>query len=85
VGAVTLLEPFNGFDNGFGLQDHAGPAAERSVIDGSVPIAGEVTEVHDAGLDEPARTCDTQDACIEVGLDGIGEECEDGKEQRFAR
>jgi riboflavin synthase len=81
VSAEARFHPFDGFDDRLGLQHHAGAAAERPIVDRAVPVAGEIAEIDDAGLDEAARPGDAEHADLEVGLDGLGKEGQDGKER----
>ena len=63
-------------------EQHARTAAEGAVVDGPVPIPREVAEVDQPDLDRPLLLGDPQDALPNVGLEGLGEEGQDGKERQ---
>ena len=79
---VTRLEPFDGFGDRFGTQQHAGSATERPVVDAAMAIAREVAEVDALDPDLALLLGYAQDALRGVGLDGFWEQGQDGKERQ---
>ena len=74
------FQPLDALEDWFGLQDHSGSAAVRTVVDGAVPIPGEVPEVHRPYLHQSLLLSDPEDRGAQVGLHGFGEQGEDEEE-----
>jgi len=83
-GAVLPLQPLDGVDDRLGAQHHPRPAPERSIVDGPVPVSGEVPEVDEPHSDETLLLGDPEDARAEVRLEGVGEQGEDDEEHGAA-
>lgn len=83
--SMAFFEPLDSLDDRLWLEHHSGAAAERAVVHRPVAIAREVTEVDNPDRHDSAGACDAQNTRVEVGLDGVWEESEDGKEHRSAR
>jgi len=80
--AVSALLVFNGCKDRFRLQHHAGPAAERSIIDRPVRVQGVVPEVDEVDAEVALGLRDPEDALVQVGPDSRRKEGQDGAAQR---
>jgi hypothetical protein len=73
VWTAALLEPFDAFDDGFGLQHHAGSTAEGAVVHGAVAVTCPIPEVHAVHVEQPFVKGGSDDTDVEVGLECVRE------------
>ena len=64
----------------FGLQHHAGTAAERSIVDRAVRVRREGAEVDEFDSELSLRLRNPEDALLQVGPDGSWKERQNGAE-----
>src|SRR5690606_7856447 len=70
----------DGIDRGedrLGLEDHAGTAAVRPIIDRAVPVRGEVANVGELEVEDARAARPTEDALLDDGLDHPGKDRQD--------
>lgn len=67
---------FDGFKDGFALQEHAFPAPERSVVDGAMAVVGPVAEVVELDVEEAGFTGSVNDAMVERAAEEVREDGE---------